>query len=88
MPVGIGEHLSEMWPRGRRANPRSPGRPNWLGPSAGYRRSLRRQIVDARGRPGETSGLAPPLTAGVCNENNNPQDAFSGVGPKGGQRAR
>jgi hypothetical protein len=46
-----------MWPRGRRANPRSPGRPKWLGPSAGYRRGLRRQVVDARGRPGETSGL-------------------------------
>ena len=60
MPVGIGEHLSAMWPRGRRANPRSPGHPKWLGPSAGDRRGFQRQIVDARGRPGETSGLVRP----------------------------
>lgn len=71
MPVGIGEHLSVMWPRGRRANPRSPGRPKWLGPSAGCRRSLQRQIVDALGRPGETSGLVfrpqpPTIPARIC----------------------
>jgi len=59
MPVGIDERSSAKWPRGRRANPRSPGRPKWLGPGAGDRRGFQRPILNARGRPGEISGLAP-----------------------------
>ena len=62
MPAGIGERSSEMAARGRRANPRSPGRPKWLGPNAGNRRTLQRPIVDARGRPGEICGLADRIT--------------------------
>jgi hypothetical protein len=62
MPVGIGERLSDVAARERRANPRSPGRTKWPGPSAGDRRGLRRQIVVARGRPGETSGLGLALS--------------------------
>lgn len=71
MPVGIGERLSDVAARGRRANPRSPNRPKWLGPNAGYRRGLQRQIVDARGRPGETSGLATKGGAWLCRGDSN-----------------
>jgi hypothetical protein len=59
MPAGIGEHLSASWPRRRRANPRSPGGPKRLWPMAGCRCGFQREIVGARGRPGETCGLAP-----------------------------
>ena len=67
MPAGIGEHLSASWPRRRRANPRSPGGPKWLWPMACCRCSFQREIVGARGRPGETSGLgsATPSLAGL-----------------------
>jgi hypothetical protein len=65
MPVGIGEHLSASWPGRRRANPRSPDRPKWLGRQTRLRPSLQRKIDHARGRPGETSGLALPPVAFV-----------------------
>jgi hypothetical protein len=48
--------------RGRRKvidkfRPRSLGGPKWLWPMAGCRCSFQREIVGARGRPGETCGL-------------------------------
>jgi hypothetical protein len=64
MPAGIGDLLSNMAAqslpprrRGRRANPRSPDEPKWFWPMAGCRCSFQREMVGARGRPSETSGL-------------------------------